>query len=134
MGDTHRLSRTLNHQGLIFLALNQITEAQNDFIAALRMAQEGGLIPSALNALTGLVALETRQKPSQETLELVIFILQHPASNEEAKDLASRLQVQLITKLTSEEIQAAGARAGSKSLDELVVRVLASAKIIPLKD
>ena len=127
MGDSHRLSRTLNHQGMIFMALNRESEAQNAFITALRMAQAGGLIPSALNALTGLAALDTRQKPSHDTLELVIFVLQHPASNEEAKDLASRLKVELITKLTSEEIQAAEARAGSKSLDELVVQTLAGA-------
>jgi predicted ATPase/DNA-binding SARP family transcriptional activator len=134
MGDRHRLSRTLNHRGMIFLALNRETEAQNAFITAMRMAKAGGLIPSELNALAGMTALDTRQKPNQDTFELVIFVLQHPASNEEAKDLASQLQEELITKLTSEEIQAAEAHAGSKSLDELVVRVIASAKIIPLED
>ena len=100
----------------------------------MRFLHPTGLIPSALNALTGLAALETRRKPSQETLEWIIFVLQHPVSTQEAKNLAARLQVELITRLTSEEIQEAEARAGSKSLDELVVRVLASAKIIPLKD
>ncbi len=44
MGDTHRLSRTLNHQGMTALALNQITEAQDTFRTALTLAQNGGLI------------------------------------------------------------------------------------------
>lgn len=122
MGDPHRLSVTLNHQGLNLLALGQVTEARNAFIDTLRMAQEGGLIPSALNALAGLAALETKQKPGQDTLELVMDILQHPSSNKEAKDLAFHLQAELESKLTLEEIEAANAHAGSKSLDELTAR------------
>jgi tetratricopeptide (TPR) repeat protein len=126
IGDTHRLSRTLNHQGLNALALCQVREARNAFKAALSMAHEVGLIPSALNALTGLAAIETSQEPGQDTLELVINILQQTSSNKEAQDLASRLRVELESKLTHEEIRVAEERAGSKSLDDLARRFLAS--------
>lgn len=120
MGDTHRLSRTLNYHGFNSLALSQGAEAQNAFNAALRMASEGGFMPAALNALAGLTALETSQKASQGTLELVLYLLQHPASSQETKNLATRLRAELESRLTEEEIEAARERVGVIDLDELV--------------
>jgi predicted ATPase len=120
LGDIHRLSRTLNHQGLNSLALSDTADAQNAFQTALRMAYEGGFMPSALNALTGLAALGTRQKPGQGTLELVIYILEHSASTQETQNLAARLRAELESRLTQEEIEVARERAGSMDLDELV--------------
>ena len=125
VGDIHRLSRTLNHQGLNSLALSDTADAQNAFRTALRMAYEGGFVPSALNALTGLAALGTRQKPSQGTLELVLYILEHLASTQETKNLAARLWVELESRFSQEEIEAARKRAGSVGLDELVRQFLA---------
>jgi tetratricopeptide (TPR) repeat protein len=120
MGDNLSLLVTLIHQGLNALALNHNREAQNDFISALRMAYEGGLIRSAFNALAGLAALETSQKASQGTLELVLYILQHPSSIQETKNLAAGLRAELESQLTQEEIEAARERVGSMDLDELV--------------
>jgi predicted ATPase/DNA-binding SARP family transcriptional activator len=126
MGDTHRLSRALNHQGFNSLSLGDAAEAKNAFQTALKMAYEAGFFPSALNALTGFAALYIHQKTRQETLELVLHILQHPASSQETKGLAARLQVELEAKLTKEEIEAAQLLAGSQSLDKLVHQFLAS--------
>lgn len=124
MGDTHRLSRTLNHQGFNSLALNQLVDAQSYFYSALRLAYEGGSLPSTFNALTGLAALETQQKTSQETLEMVLYILQHPASAQETKDLATQLRLELESRLPQDEIEAAQQRVASKNLDEFVRPVL----------
>lgn len=126
MGDTHRLSRTLNYQGFNSLALSQKAEAQHAFNAALRMAYEGGFMPAAFNALAGLAALETSHKAGQGTLELVLYILQHPASSQDTKNLAARLRADLESRLTEEEIEAAREHAGSMSLDELVRQFMAS--------
>ena len=68
IGDTHRLSQVLNHQGLNALALEDTAEAQSAFKAALRMAHKGGLLPSALDALMGVAALDTQRKATEETL------------------------------------------------------------------
>jgi tetratricopeptide (TPR) repeat protein len=125
LGDIHRLSRTLNHQGLNSLSLNNAEGAKKSFDASLKMAYEGGWIPAALYALTGLTALGIYQKTSQETLELVHYILQHPASSQETRDLAVKLQVELEARLSKEAIKAAQMRAGSQSLDELVRQFLA---------
>lgn len=120
IGDTHRLSQVLNSQGLNSMALNQTSGAQNTFKAALRMALDGGLMPAALYALTGLAALNIQQKTSQEVLELVLYVLQHPASTQETKDLGVRLRDDLESYLSMEKIEAAQRYAGSMSLDEAV--------------
>jgi len=132
MGDTHRLSRTLSHQGLNLLSLNNYDGAKKSFHAALKMAYEGGFIPSALNALAGLAALEARQKSSRETLEMILYILQHPASTQETKNHATRLRIELEAKLPQVEIEAAQQLAMSKSLDELVRQFLAGDEIISM--
>lgn len=124
MGDSYRLSKTLNHQGLNAIALNQTAEAYDAFTTALRMALAGGLLPTVLYSLVGLVVLNTQQKASQERLELVIYILQHPASAQETKDLAAKLQDEIEVKLSKEEIEAAQQSAVSKSLDEVVHQAL----------
>lgn len=124
IGDSYRLSRILIHQGLNLLALHQIADAQNTFCSALGLSTEGGYIPVTLDALSGLAALQTQQKTSEQTLELVIYILRHPSSNQETKNLARRLQLELKAKLPHEQLVAAEQRAESKSLDEIVRQVL----------
>jgi len=124
MGDTHRLSRTLNHQGMAALALNQIDEAQNAFRTALSLAQDGGLIPVALSAMAGLAALHVRQGCDQQTLQLVFYILQHPVTNQETRNLARGLQKKLEDELSSTEIEAAKSFAGEKDLNEVVRQLM----------
>jgi predicted ATPase/DNA-binding XRE family transcriptional regulator len=120
IGDTHRLSRTLYHQGLNSMALGNAVGAQNDFCTALNLAYKGGFTTSTLNALTGLAALASQQKASQETLELALYVVQHPASTQETKNLAKELQVQIVAKLSPEQVEAAEQHIGLKSLDEFV--------------
>jgi DNA-binding SARP family transcriptional activator/predicted ATPase len=125
MEDTHRLSRTLNHRGLNSISVGNTADAQEDFRAALSMSYEGGWIPTALYALTGLATLEIQREVAPSTLDLVCYILQHPASAQETKNLAAQLQAELEAKLPQGEIEAAHQRAGLKSLDEIVCRFLA---------
>lgn len=75
-------------------------------------------------ALTGLAALETRQRASQTTLELVLYILEHPAAAQETKIRAGRLRLELESRLSYETIEAAQELAVSKSLEDFVHRFL----------
>jgi tetratricopeptide (TPR) repeat protein len=126
MGDTHRLSRTLYHQGLNSMALGDAVGAQNDFCTALNLAYKGGFTPSTLNALTGLAALASQQKARQDTFELALYVVRHPASTQETKNLAEQLQMQIVAKLAPEQIVAAEQNIGMKSLDEFVQAFLTS--------
>ena len=125
MGDTHRVSRTLNHRGLNSMALGNTAGAQNDFRAALSMAYEGGWIPTVLYALTGLAALEIQRAATPNTLQLLQYIVKHPSSAQETKHLATTLQIGLEAKLSRKEIESAYQQVGLKSLDEFVRPVLA---------
>jgi DNA-binding SARP family transcriptional activator/predicted ATPase len=127
MGDSHRLSRTLNHLGMTLLSLGQVTEARNTLMTGLRLAHEGGLTPSAINALTGLAAIDASREPDRDTLKLVTFILQQTSSNSEAQVLASQLLTELGSKFTPEEIKAADAKARTEKLGDIVLRMLANA-------
>jgi predicted ATPase/transcriptional regulator with XRE-family HTH domain len=124
--DTHRLSRTLYHRGLNSMTLGDSLGAQNDFRTALKLAFEGGFTPSTLNALTGLAALGSQQKASQEIFELILYIVQHPASTQETRNLAVQLQREVEAKLPPEQVEAAEQNIGLKRLDEFVQPFLTS--------
>jgi hypothetical protein len=96
-------------------------------MTALRLAHEGGLTPSAINALTGLAAIDASREPDRDTLKLVTFILQQTSSNSEAQVLASQLLTELGSKFTPEEIKAADAKARTEKLGDIVLRMLANA-------
>ncbi|RPI29294.1 MAG: hypothetical protein EHM70_15855 [Chloroflexota bacterium] len=116
----HRLSRTLNHQGFNYLALGDIAGAEKAFHTALNRALEGGLMPVALSALSGIAQLEALQKARRETLELVFYILQHPSSSHETKKLAARLRSELESRLSQREVELALQNAPSQSMEQLV--------------
>jgi predicted ATPase/transcriptional regulator with XRE-family HTH domain len=126
IGDTHPLSRTLYHRGLNSMAVGDFEGAENDFYTALNLAYKGGFTPATLYALTGLAALESRRQASQETFGLVLYIGQHPASTQEARNLAAQLQMELETKLSAVQIEAAEQNIALKGLDEFVLPFLTS--------
>ena len=102
------------------MALGDTVGAQNDFCTALNLAYKGGFTPSTLNALTGLAALASQQKASQDTFELALYVVRHPASTQETKNLAEQLKRQIIARLPPEQVEAAEQNIGMKSLDEFV--------------
>jgi hypothetical protein len=116
------------------LALNQTDEAQNAFRTALTLAQNGGLTPVALAAMAGLAALEARQECDQQTLELVLYILQHPAANQETKDQARGIQKDLEGKIPLQAVEAAYHRAGDKDLNEVIAQLLAGIENFTTRD
>lgn len=124
LGDTHRLSRTLYHRGLNFLALDQVVEAEHDFNSALRLAYKGGFTSAALNAMLGIALLGARQNASQGRLELVLYVLEHPASTQETKTRADRLRAELEAQLTRPQVEASQAWLQSKTFDAVVSEIL----------
>ena len=118
MGDMMSLSRVLSHQGFNALARQEWADGRITFRESLKTAHEGGIIPVMLNALIGLAALQIQQKVSPETLALILFILQHPSSNQETKELATRLLQEAEAQLTQEEIKAAQEDAKLNDLDK----------------
>lgn len=120
IGDTHRLTQVLNYQGLNALALNTMSDAQNYFCTALKLAQQGGVTSSMLDALIGLAMLDAQKTRRGETLELVLYILQHPATGQDTKNRATRLKAEFEANLPQERVKLAEQEARLKNLDEFV--------------
>jgi len=120
IGDIHRLTQVLNYEGFNALALEAMSEARNQFCTALKLAKQGGLIPSALDALMGLAILDSRQRTQEETLELVLYIFEHPASAQDTKNRAAQLKAEFEANLPQERIRLAEQRARSRTLDEFI--------------
>ncbi|HEX8993291.1 MAG TPA: tetratricopeptide repeat protein, partial [Anaerolineales bacterium] len=124
VGDRYREARVRNHQGTNFMALELDSEAREAFRHALAICHERGYIPSTLDALMGLARLAARQNCNREALELAIYVQQHPVSTEEAKDAAASLRMELESRFSGEDVEAAVRSASTRNLDEFVSKFL----------
>ena len=122
--DLRNLSWVLSHQGYNSLALGDVADAQDSFMAVLRLAREGGYVPFALDALGGIALMWSHNNNKERALALAGYILQHPAATHAAKSRAERLRAELEARLTPRQIQAAQEQAQGQSYDEVVSQVL----------
>src|SRR5512141_649079 len=99
------MARVLSHQGYNTLARGDDIDAQNSFIAVLRLVREGGFLPFALDALAGLASLQAKQGDVDHALELLLIVLNHPASLQETKNRAEILRMELEARLTPQQIE-----------------------------
>ena len=123
-GDLRNMARVLSHQGYNSLARGDDIDAQNSFIAVLHLVREGGFIPFALDALVGLANLRAKQGHGEHALELLLIVLNHPASWQETKDHADQLRAELEAQLNPTQIEAIQAHAGEKTLEFVVADLL----------
>jgi tetratricopeptide (TPR) repeat protein len=123
-GDLRNMARVLSHQGYNSLARGDDVDAQNSFLAALRLTREGGFIPFALDALVGLARLQAKQGDLEHALKLLLIVLNHSASWHETKDHADILRKELEERLTPAQIEAAQAQVQKQSFDHVLGEVL----------
>jgi hypothetical protein len=78
----------------------------------------------AMDSLVGLAGLLTTSDPgeaaAEEAIELLAFVLQQPASSQEAKDRATALLAELGGRLSPAALDAAKARGQARDLEEIV--------------
>jgi hypothetical protein len=60
----------------------------------------------------------------QTALEWQLVVLNHPASVQETRERADQLRLELEAQLTSQQVEAANARAQAKTLDAVVGEAL----------
>jgi hypothetical protein len=88
---------------------------------ALQIAHHSLGIPAALYALIGIATLLFKQEEKKErALEVVSFVLSHPAANYEAKERAESLRMELEAQLTPDQIESGRSRAQTVSLEMLL--------------
>jgi len=81
-------------------------------------------LPLVLEALSGFAHLSARTGEPERAMELLTLILDHPASAQEWKDRAARLQAELTTELPLELVGAAQERGRARGLDAMVAELL----------
>jgi predicted ATPase/DNA-binding SARP family transcriptional activator len=143
LGDRWGKAVSLNYLGYMTCALADYPAAKQYFLAALQLAIEGQITPIALDALVGLATLLVRQPAVSENLsglpdltglgstvkeravELLVLVLNHPASSHEVKDKAQRLLAKLEAELPPQVIAAAQERGRARKLEEVAAEILA---------
>jgi hypothetical protein len=68
----------------------------------------------------GLAILDSRENNREETLELILYILQHPAGAQDTKNRAAALKADIQSRYSPEQIELINQRVRSKNLDDFV--------------
>jgi len=123
MGYQVGMASSLETLGAVAEALGQIHEARAYFLEGLQIALDIQAIPLALHVLTGLALLLTEEKEWARAVEMLTFILEHPAIDQEAKEKIHRRLPLLTIHLSPRELQAAQEQGRREGFDDIVQRV-----------
>jgi predicted signal transduction protein with EAL and GGDEF domain len=108
-------------------ALGNDAEAERGWCEALHVTMETQGTFVALEALVGIATLKAKQRNIEQALELSLIVLNHPASFQETKDRAEALRAELEAQLTSQQVEAAQARAKATTFEAAVEEILQQA-------
>lgn len=81
-------------------------------------------VANAFDALVGLASLQAKQGDPERALELLLVVLNHPASLQITRNRASQQCAELEAKLVIQQVDSARVRAQSKTLEAVVEEVL----------
>ncbi len=81
----------------------------------------------ALSALAGFASLQAKQGDRDHALELLLLVLNHPASFQETKERATQLRAELEAQLTSQQVEAAQIRAKTTTFEATGEEILQQA-------
>jgi predicted ATPase/transcriptional regulator with XRE-family HTH domain len=120
IGDHLGLADRYNHLAWVSLDLGQPIAAQQYFGEALRIADEIQNLPRVLDALVGLAALQAQAGTSKRALQLVAYVLNQPASNQETKARAEQLRTALVGQMTPEAFAVMWAEGRTLALEQAI--------------
>lgn len=124
LGDEWSISRALNLLGNFKLEEDEPTQALRFFLDALEVAHKAHSYANALDALTGIAAMQAIHQDDVLAFELTLHILQNPNSTHQAQKASHRLLEELEARLTPQQIDLAQTRAGKESFDDVVAQIL----------
>ena len=120
------ISRALSALGSLACALEQYQEAKKYLYEALKSSHEIQAIPIILDVLTELANLLIKENKIAQALELLTFSSNHAASEQETKDKADILLVELTTKLPGQMVAAVQAKSKTRGVEEIVANILSN--------
>lgn len=118
------LVHVLVYLGHTACAVEDYQEAKKHFFQALSISTKGQIIPTTLAALVGIAILFTREGQKGQALELLSFVMRHPASEQETKDRAKYLLTDLENQLPPQALARAKKRVQTRKLDNVVAEIL----------
>jgi predicted ATPase/transcriptional regulator with XRE-family HTH domain len=117
-------ARVLAEMSRSLLALGNHTEAGRACRESLRIATDIHGTPVALEALAGFASLQAKQANMEYALELLLIVLNHPASFQETKIHASEVRAELEAGLAPTLIEAIQTRAAENTIEAVVEGLL----------
>ncbi len=124
LGGSWFVARVLAEMGGSILALGNEAEAGRVLREALHIATDIHGTPVALEALAGFASLQAKQGDMEHALELLLMVLNNPASIQDTRNRAKILRVELESRLTPQQIELAQVQARKQSFDQVVSQVL----------
>jgi hypothetical protein len=121
VGDRWSLSWALHAMSQVMSACHRDQEAEGYAVEAIQVAIEAGNHPSALNALVTLALIRMGQERNAPAMEMVLFVLGHPSSTQDAKARAEGLSVELEKKITVDELEDIRKRASSNAWNTFIL-------------
>lgn len=110
--------------GRSVFALGNDAKARRLWRESLRIAIETSGMFIALEALVGIASLQAKQGDMEQALELLLIVLNHPASIQDTRNRAERLQRELEAQLTSQQVKAVQVRVQAKTFESVVDEIL----------
>ncbi|HEX6268912.1 MAG TPA: tetratricopeptide repeat protein, partial [Anaerolineales bacterium] len=124
LGGSWWMARVLADMGASILALGDEAEAGRVWRESLHIATEIHATPVALEALAGFASLRAKQGDLEHALQLLLMVLNHPASLQETQNRADGLRADLEAQLTPAQIEAIQAHPGEETFDAVVEDLL----------
>jgi tetratricopeptide (TPR) repeat protein len=124
LGGRFYVGEGLAEMGRSVFALGNDTEAERVWRESLRIATEIHGTPVALDALVGLASLRAKKGDMQSALELLLTVLNHPASIQDTRHRAEQLRTELEAQLTTHKVEAIKTRGQGKKFEAIVDELL----------
>jgi tetratricopeptide (TPR) repeat protein len=124
LGARPDVARVLAEMSRSVFALGDEAEAERGWSESCRIANETRGAWVALEALVGIANVQAKRGEREQALELLLIVLNHPASIQETKDRAARLRAELEAQLTQSQIETIQTRAEEKTLESVVEELL----------
>jgi hypothetical protein len=123
MGYQVGMASSLETLGSVAEALGKIHESRAYFLEGLQISLDISATPLALHTLTGLSLLLSEEKRWERAVEMLTFIREHSATDQETREKINRRLPLLTIHLSPQELQIAQEKGRNAHFDDIVKQV-----------
>jgi predicted ATPase/transcriptional regulator with XRE-family HTH domain len=124
LGTRWDVARVLAEMGRSAFALEKDLQAERFWRESLRISTDTQALSVGLEAVVGIASLQAKRENIEAALEMLLIILDHPASIQETKHRASELRIQLEDQLPQQKIEVIQHRAEEKTFISIAEELL----------